>query len=313
MALCPLAIASKGNANDGTGEYYFALNGGGTGPVVDSAFVATGLGSPPNGGSFTTRSEDTTGAGLPAFVMTDIPGVARWAIGTTGIEAGANSGDNFAIFAYADNGAFLTAPMTINRASGGVAMPNGLTVGNTLISTGPASVGTAATVGGGLLEIEGTLGLGRVFDDVYNPALAPQINILVTQTSPFPASPLPAGFSSYNVGAVFQVPKTGLYALTGTVGINSAVGETFTCAPGDCVSLILQPQPVGALQGGVFVDLTPIPLGIEVDRTWTNSIVVKLTGLYNYQAQLGVYNLSGTMAYSAGNTVSSAISITALC
>lgn len=313
MALCPLAIASTADRTNGTGEFYFALNGGGTGPVVDQAFVATGTGTPPNQGSFTAVSQDTTGAGTAAFIMTNIAGVDRFAIGQTGIEAGANSGDNLAIFSYADNGAFLAAPLIIERASGGVTMANGVTVGNSLTSTGPASVGTAATVGGGLLEIEGTLGLGRVFDAVYNPALAPQINILVTQTSPFPASPLPAGFSSYNVGAVFQVPKTGLYALTGTVGINSAVGETFTCAPGDCVSLILQPQPVGALQGGVFVDLTPIPLGIEVDRTWTNSIVVKLTGLYNYQAQLGVYNLSGTMAYSAGNAVASAISITALC
>ena len=53
MALCPLAIASKGNQNDGTGEFYFALNGGTSGPVVDSAFVANGVGAPGGVGTFT--------------------------------------------------------------------------------------------------------------------------------------------------------------------------------------------------------------------------------------------------------------------
>jgi hypothetical protein len=313
MALCPLAIASTADRTNGTGEYYFALNGGGVGPVVDQSFIATGTGTPPNQGTFTTRSEDTTGAGVAAFVMTDISGVERWAIGTTGIEAGANSGDNFAIFSYADNGAFLAAPLIIERASGGVTMGNGLTVGNTLISTGPASVGTAGTVGGGLLEIEGTLGLGRVFDAVYNPAIPSQTDLLVNKSGAFPASPLPAGASSYPIDATFQVPKTGLYILTGFVGINSSPGATFTCDNGDCVALIAQPTPVGALQGGVFVDLSPIPAGVEVDRTWSNSIVVKLTGLYNYQTTLVVYNLSGTMAYSAGNTVSTGITVVPLC
>jgi hypothetical protein len=103
--------------------------------------------------------------------------------------------------------------------------------------------------------------------------------------------------------------------LSGIIGINSAVGESFTCANGDCVALILQPQPVapGILSGGVYVDLAPIPIGIEVDRVWTNTIVQKLTGGYNYQALLTVFNLSGTMAYSVGNSVDTAFTLTALC
>lgn len=176
MALCPLAIASRADITNGTGDYYFALNGGGTGPVVDSAFVATGTGTPPNQGSFTTRSEDTTGAGVGAFVMTDISGVTRWAIGTDGIEAGANSGDNFAIFAYADDGSFLSAPLEIERASGGVSMNNGLTVngiatfaGTSTTSINQFAAGTPTTVGGGLIYANGPVGVSRVYDPVYNP------------------------------------------------------------------------------------------------------------------------------------------------
>lgn len=135
MALCPLAIASTADQTNGTGTYYFALNGGG-GAVKDEAFIAKGFGTPANGGYFQATSQDTTGAGTDAFIMTDISGVIRWGIGTSGVEAGANSGDNFAIYNYDDNGAFLSAPIQINRASGGVLMDNGLTVGNSLITTG---------------------------------------------------------------------------------------------------------------------------------------------------------------------------------
>lgn len=142
MALCPLAVASAGKQSDGSGDYYFSLaGGGGSGPTTESAYIAKGFPIAPgsqitNNGYFSAISEDTTGAGTDAFIMTDMSGVIRWGIGTSGVEAGANSGDNFAIYSYSDAGAFLAAPLTINRASGGVQMVNGLTVGNTLVSTG---------------------------------------------------------------------------------------------------------------------------------------------------------------------------------
>lgn len=292
------------------GQFYY---GGGTGgaaqpvPVSAPSFTATGTGSPSNGGSFTAKAQDLTGAGTGAFIMDASNGVNRWAIGLDGLEAGANSGSNFTIFSYADDGSFLGGPLSINRATGNVTMPENLTVGD-------------SAVGGAVLNVDGSLGPSRVYDGTYNPppaappALAPQIDFIANQSSPFPASPLPAGATTYTVGAVFQVPTTGLYVVSGNVGINSAVGETFTCADGDFVSLFLSTVPVGGLQGGVSIDMTPIPLGIEVDRTWgPNTNVVKLTGGVNYQCSLTVYNLSGTMAYSAGNTVSSQITLAALC
>lgn len=291
MALCPLAIASTADQTKGTGSYYFALNGGSVGPVRDQAFVAEGFGSPANNGYFSAVSEDTTGGGTDAFIMTDLSGVLRWAIGTSGVEAGANSGDNFAIYSYSDAGAFLAAPLTINRASGGVQMQNGLTVGNTLISTGP------------LVGPDG-------------PVLAQQTDFVVQRTLALPAV-LPAGKTSYNLGAVFQLPRTGMYVLDGVLSFNANAGtDTFVCGAGDFIQILLQPQPVapGILAGGVSFDVSPVPASASAtDRGWNNSTTEKLTGAYNYQAIVLVNNLSGTMAATGGATLNIALDAVALC
>jgi hypothetical protein len=305
MALCPLAIASTADRTNGTGEFYFALNGGGVGPVVDQSFVATGTGTPPNQGSFTAVSQDTTGAGTTAFVMTNIAGVERFAIGLTGVEAGGNSGDNFGIFSYADNGAFLAAPLIIERASGGVTMGNGLTVGNTLVSTGPASVGTAATVGGGLLEIEGTLGLGRVFDAVYNPAIPSQTAFAAANSAviPFPVSP---GTNAIVLGPTFTLARSGMYILTALISYDGSPGSTFTAAATDFASVIL----TGGAQGGVTVSLTS---ATDTDRSWEATATVLLTGGVPYTATFRLQNESSTVAVTGTATVTAAFDLVALC
>lgn len=303
-----MALLGSGTlANNGT-SFYLREGVPAIGPVSAPSFTATGTGEPGSDGRFIARGDAAAGApALPFQMRTQgVSALQQWNIGMTDAPAGANSGNNFAIIAYDDASAPLSTPLSINRATGNVTMPENLTVGD-------------SAVGGAVLNVDGSLGPSRVYDGTYNPppaappALAPQIDFIVTQSSPFPASPLPAGATTSNVGAVFQVPTTGLYVLGGAVGINSAVGETFTCAGGDFVSLQLATVPVGGLSGGVSIDMTPIPLGIEVDRAWNNTNVVKLTGGVNYQCSLSVYNLSGTMAYSAGNTVSSTITLAALC
>lgn len=296
-----------GTLVNGAPQFYFALDSSPDQPEVTApAFVATGVGQPGNDGRFIARGDAAAGAPALAFQMRTqgVSALQQWNIGMTDTPAGANSGNNFAIIAYDDAGAPLSTPLSINRATGAIETSDVLTVGD------------GTEVGGALLEVNGTLGPSRVYDASYNPppaALPPQIDYLQIQSSPFPASPLPAGATTSTVGAVFQVPTTGLYIMGGAVGINSAVGETFTCADGDFVFLTLSTLPVGGLQGGVAIDMTPIPLGIEVDRVWANTNVFKLTGGLNYQCSLSVYNLSGTMAYSAGNTVTSQFTLTALC
>jgi hypothetical protein len=296
MALCPLAIASKGNANDGTGEYYFALSGGGTGPVVDQAFVATGTGTPPNGGTFSTRSEDLTGAGVDAFIMTDISGVRRWAIGTSGVEAGANSGDNFAIFAYADDGSFLTAPLTINRASGGVVMTDGLTVGNSAQFNDLSGVNIEAT--GSLVGPDG-------------PVLSQQVDFVTEQIVAVPSAP-GAGQTIIAIGATFTVPRTGLYILSGLLSYDGSGGTTFVAAPQDFFSVIVSASPPspGSFQGAITVPLT---VNGELDRVWEGMATVKLTGGIPYQANFFLENVSGTVAATGGATLVGSYDLVALC
>jgi hypothetical protein len=52
------------------------------------------------------------------FVMTQSPGTVRWALGTKTAESGNGTGSDFSLFSYADNGDFLSEPLTIRRSNG---------------------------------------------------------------------------------------------------------------------------------------------------------------------------------------------------
>lgn len=176
-----------------TGQYYFALDSTPVDPVVTAPRFEA-IGDATNGGTFTAKSDDTTGAGEGVFqIQSKISGNAQWSIGLDGIPAGANSGNNLAIFAYGDAGDFLSAPLTINRATGDVETTDALTVGS------------GGAVGGSLLQVNGTLGLSRVYDPIYNP-IVPGAEVLLSQFGPdgSPSGPL----------VPYTPTKSGLYTLT---------------------------------------------------------------------------------------------------
>ena len=80
-----------------------------TGSLVNSTDVASG------------------GGGRVAFGINDLSGVLplpRWGMGTTGTPAGGNSGSDFALFSYQDGGAFGSAPLTVKRSDGSMAIGN---------------------------------------------------------------------------------------------------------------------------------------------------------------------------------------------
>jgi hypothetical protein len=313
MSLLPSGVAPN------PGGYYFAASTGGGGATAPG-FVANGSGggsgfavSVAGSANFVAIAEDTTGGGYPAFVIKENAGIARWATGVTGVEPGVgNGGSDFTLFAYNDTGGFLNSPIAITRATGQVNMnsnPGGLVVGGTTV------VGAPGTVGGGILNINGTLGPSRVNDPVYNPALAPQTAFVQQNNVAFPAV-IPAGISNYAIGPVVQVPTTGMYIITGSVGYDGAPLSTFTCGSGDFCQIIMVPTPVapGVLTGGATFDFTPVPASAtQIDRSWTASQTDLLTGLYNYQPTLYIYNLSNTMAASAGSSLSAGYDIVALC
>ncbi len=307
MALCPLAIASSADQTKGTGSFYFALSGsgGGGGPIVDQSFVATGTGTPPNGGFFQAIAQDFTGTGSAAFAMTDINGVPRWTIGTNGIELGTNTGDNFALSAYSDSGAFLTAPLTINRASGGVQMQNGLTVGNSLISTGPfvaASTALFDDLSGANMDISGSLLVGGV------PVLLSQTAFVVNASYGPNTDPILPGIATTNIQS-FTVPKTGLYILTADaqVGIDAINGAVV--GPSDSISLNVDADMTVALKPYVMSNQTvnPNALGYQL----TGCSIAILTAATPYQMKISTLNPSSTMAFPGGLSVQ--MKLVALC
>ena len=67
-------------------------------------------------------------------VLGQLDGKARWlvSLGDATAESGANAGSDFGIHGYTDAGAYLSTPLSINRANGGVTIPANLTAGGEL-------------------------------------------------------------------------------------------------------------------------------------------------------------------------------------
>jgi hypothetical protein len=83
------------------------------------------------------------GAGRVAFGINDLSGglpIPRWGMGTTGTPAGSNSGSDFALFAYQDGGAFGSAPYTVKRSDGAMAIGNISSISATLGGTARGQV-----------------------------------------------------------------------------------------------------------------------------------------------------------------------------
>jgi hypothetical protein len=95
---------------------------------------------------FTSLNPQAGGGGRPCFGIQDLSGAggvtpqARWAIGTTGIATGANAGSDFALFSYDDSGNFITAPMTVRRSDGAMAIGNISTISAELGGTSKGQV-----------------------------------------------------------------------------------------------------------------------------------------------------------------------------
>lgn len=288
------------------GEYYFAQANApapAPGVVTAQSFVATGSVVPAAPGNYIANIAE----GDNALSIQNSAGGLRFGIGLNNPETGANAGSDLYVNRYSDAGALIDSPIIIERATGNVNATSNLFVAQGSI------IGDGTTVGGSLLQVNGPAGLGRVYDTIYNPAVASQTDLLETNSVAFPV-PIPAGFSSYPLGPVIQLPKTGIYIISGIVAYNGDAGTTFVNAAGDFCAILMIPQPVGVLQGGVTIDMTPVPAGATaVDRSWENSSVDKLTGLYDYQPTLFIYNLSGTMAATGGSALVASYDIAALC
>jgi len=77
-------------------------------------------------GAITQLYLNKTGSGSQAIIRGQMGGLDRWRVylGDTIVESGSNAGSNFAIQRYDDTGAVLGIPLSINRATGHVTIPN---------------------------------------------------------------------------------------------------------------------------------------------------------------------------------------------
>jgi hypothetical protein len=335
-------------ASPGGGLWASKTSGG---VVSEAAYVATGI----VGGSAGYFIAEDQGTNNGYFIARGDAGVSpildfqmrkggafangQWAIGMTDAPAGANSGNNFAILSFNDGGAPLSTPLSINRASGEVAV-NDLTVNNTLTVVGNVDmsgsnlfantleanvslcVGLPTTAGGGLIEVEGLSGPSRVFDELYNRAIPAQLAPVATVTS--------AKFNgaqasiSTNIGN-FTVPRSGMYTLTfsfsndvaadfgappidgsSIIGASDFVGLTVNQAPGINFSTSVKPWSMPSTTNGGADYL--------IQSTQTASLITGVT----YNVFASIVNISGTLKFSdlngvVGGGATFGLNVVALC
>lgn len=107
------------------------INIGDPGVTTDTLIVS---------GNIVVRQTALDGA-TAFYTLSTASGTIRWASGAQTLESGANSGADYSIYAYDDNGTFLSRPLYITRSTGIVNTPVGFYGKNK---------GTATLVGGTL-------------------------------------------------------------------------------------------------------------------------------------------------------------------
>lgn len=272
MSLLPHAT----NANPTTS--YFALAGDAGGAVETAqGFVATGGAEIGPAGTFSAQGDAVPG-GLAMFNITRPNGAITWSMGLDGTPpSGTNVGNNLAIYSYDNSGAFIGAPLQIVRSTGGVVMNNGLTASQ-VISSG-AMACESLTVDGSNVQISQT-------DFIQNFSAGP-----IT-------TPIIAGISTDLVGS-FTVPVTGLYLLSADAQIDIDAVNGCTVGPADSLSL--------NVDGDLNVCLKPYSMpnsaSSGLDYQLTGCSVAKLIAATPYQMKITYLNVSGTMAFPGGLSV----------
>lgn len=299
-----LAQVNQPNAN----RYYFALDSTPADPTVTApAFEAIGT-APAPVGTFSAQGDGVPG-GIDMFNMKTSLGRLQWSIGMNGAAAGANSGNDLAIFGYDDNGAFLNGPLQIQRSTGNViiteplatveiAAGGNVAVAGNISATGDISsntagiasaltVGTAATVGGGALEVNGTLGIAQVYDSIYNRPAAGTETLISTYGPTGVPGPL----------TVFTAPNTGLYTLTMEVKADANGGFAWTNGVNNILGYLQNPFPPFDLLSDAFLAcdsvanptgmVLPVPGGAVQNDAYVKDMVavVNLVGGTTYSAQ----------------------------
>jgi len=98
------------------------------------------------GQTFNAYVPPATAGGQGIFIINDLSGAGgitpqgRWAIGTAGIPTGSNAGSDFFLFSYQDDGNFLSAPWSVRRSDGAMAIQNISSIGAQLGGTSKGQV-----------------------------------------------------------------------------------------------------------------------------------------------------------------------------
>jgi hypothetical protein len=186
--------------------------------------------------------------GATSIIYSTTVGVSRWWIrlkdGTA--EAGTNAGSNFDIRAYADDGIAFITPLTINRATGLVTIPNlagylpltgGTLTGNLVIAAAAATLMLNGPGGSELRSAVGGLARWRMFlsDGSVESGGNAGSNFTIRACDD-------AG--NFLPGTAFQINRsTQLATFSGNI-VSNGTGITLNQGAGSIFSVALQPGPL---------------------------------------------------------------------
>ena len=284
------------------GEYYFAQASAPAPPSPTATaprFVATGDAS--GNGMFSARGDSTPG-GVDVFNMQTAAGVLQWSMGLGVVPAGANSGNNFALYSYDDSGNFIDAAIVVDRATGNVELGGtsggSLTVDGFTTSIGQFAAGTPATVGGGLIYANGPSGVSRVYDGIYNPPPTAASGAEVLNNSYGPTGTLLSSIT-------YTPAASGLYSVTMEVSVDTAA-LAWTNGVALIVGYMGSPFPPFPINSDSYLacDSVANPAGFIFPVTGGGTI----TGVYKKDI-VALVNLTAGVQYAAQATFSAGINL----
>lgn len=261
------------------------------------------------GGANTARvrlSANNNVARIFSFATAD---VARWAFRIDGNETGSNAGANFALRRYNDAGAFIDAPIVVNRATGHVGIGPGLQQLETFNVTGSSLFSHSYTQGndfnrkGVFAFLNTTTNSGAAFTNGYNYNAITGLhwdNFSANTTIP----------NGVTIGGTYSGGQVGFDTINTTVTLAQGSGGGLRTFSGSIAQIALAAPTTGGVvtHASGFQALAPYYIGANLP-TITNYFGVAINDSTEYSSvaitnRWGIYqNGSTDRNYLNGNVL----------
>lgn len=205
----------------------------------------------------------------------------RWAFRVDDNETGANAGANFQLRRYADNGSFIDAPISLNRATGGITIIHPISASAGITGSLFGSSSFATTSSHALNAVSASFATQALSSSFASTAsFAPNYVLTSATSSMLQPYVLTSQTSSMSVASA-SVATSASYALTASFALNSGGGAAFPFTGSAIISGSLTVTGSANVQGAIGISRALIERAeITISSSGTYTIYSAPTSSY---------------------------------